>query len=318
MRRAPVEAPAPNPRRPLDLTTRMRRNRKCRMGAAHGARERADGRRPDLAAVRRRRQERARAGRLDAGRRAPFGRSRRCARRSAPPSSTSRASRCFPTPTRPCATKTAAKRSIPRTSSARRSARIKKEVPEIGILCDVALDPYTSHGHDGLVRDGEILNDETVEVLVEAGAGPGGGRLRHHRAIRHDGRPRRRDPRGARRGRLHRRADHGLCGEVRVRLLRPVPRRGRLIDDADRRQAHLPDGPGQFRRGAARGRARHRRRRRHGDGQARPALSRHRAPREGCLRHADLRLPGVRRVRDDHGGGAERLARRRPARCWKA
>jgi porphobilinogen synthase len=43
---------------------------------------------------------------------------------------------------------------------------IKKEVPDIGILCDVALDPYTSHGHDGLLRDGVILNDETVEVLV--------------------------------------------------------------------------------------------------------------------------------------------------------
>jgi porphobilinogen synthase len=43
---------------------------------------------------------------------------------------------------------------------------IKKEVPEIGILCDVALDPFTSHGHDGLLREGEILNDETVAVLV--------------------------------------------------------------------------------------------------------------------------------------------------------
>jgi porphobilinogen synthase len=44
---------------------------------------------------------------------------------------------------------------------------IKKKVPQIGILCDVALDPYTSHGHDGLLRDGTILNDETVEVLVK-------------------------------------------------------------------------------------------------------------------------------------------------------
>jgi porphobilinogen synthase len=43
---------------------------------------------------------------------------------------------------------------------------IKKEVPEIGILCDVALDPYTSHGHDGLLRGGVIVNDETVAVLV--------------------------------------------------------------------------------------------------------------------------------------------------------
>jgi porphobilinogen synthase len=44
---------------------------------------------------------------------------------------------------------------------------IKKAVPEVGLLCDVALDPYTSHGHDGLLRDGVILNDETVEVLVK-------------------------------------------------------------------------------------------------------------------------------------------------------
>jgi porphobilinogen synthase len=43
---------------------------------------------------------------------------------------------------------------------------IKKEVPQVGVLCDVALDPYTSHGHDGLLRDGIILNDESVAVLV--------------------------------------------------------------------------------------------------------------------------------------------------------
>src|SRR5215470_11665071 len=44
---------------------------------------------------------------------------------------------------------------------------IKRAVPDVGVLCDVALDPYTSHGHDGLLRDGVILNDETVEVLVQ-------------------------------------------------------------------------------------------------------------------------------------------------------
>jgi porphobilinogen synthase len=43
---------------------------------------------------------------------------------------------------------------------------IKKEFPELGVLCDVALDPFTSHGHDGLLEDGRILNDETVAVLV--------------------------------------------------------------------------------------------------------------------------------------------------------
>src|SRR6266700_4631372 len=41
---------------------------------------------------------------------------------------------------------------------------IKKAVPDIGILCDVALDPYTSHGHDGLIRDGDVHNDSTLEM----------------------------------------------------------------------------------------------------------------------------------------------------------
>jgi porphobilinogen synthase len=45
---------------------------------------------------------------------------------------------------------------------------IKAAVPDIGVMCDVALDPYTSHGHDGLLSDdGRILNDETLDVLVE-------------------------------------------------------------------------------------------------------------------------------------------------------
>ncbi|NGO91235.1 MAG: porphobilinogen synthase, partial [Halomonas sp.] len=44
---------------------------------------------------------------------------------------------------------------------------IKQEFPDIGVLCDVALDPFTSHGHDGLIEDGKILNDETVAVLVQ-------------------------------------------------------------------------------------------------------------------------------------------------------
>jgi porphobilinogen synthase len=45
-------------------------------------------------------------------------------------------------------------------------AAIKERFPEIGVMTDVALDPYTSHGHDGLLRGDEVLNDETVAVLV--------------------------------------------------------------------------------------------------------------------------------------------------------
>ena len=49
-----------------------------------------------------------------------------------------------------------------------RSVRaIKAAVSDIGMICDVALDPYTSHGQDGLVRDGQVVNDETVEVLCK-------------------------------------------------------------------------------------------------------------------------------------------------------
>jgi len=44
---------------------------------------------------------------------------------------------------------------------------IKAEVPEIAVMTDVALDPYNANGHDGLVRDGIILNDETIEALVK-------------------------------------------------------------------------------------------------------------------------------------------------------
>ena len=53
---------------------------------------------------------------------------------------------------------------------------IKAEVPDIGIITDVALDPYTTHGHDGIMEDGKVLNDETLDVLskqaiVQAQAG---------------------------------------------------------------------------------------------------------------------------------------------------
>jgi len=43
----------------------------------------------------------------------------------------------------------------------------KKYKNKIGIMCDVALDPYTSHGHDGLLSKGKILNDETVDILIK-------------------------------------------------------------------------------------------------------------------------------------------------------
>ena len=44
---------------------------------------------------------------------------------------------------------------------------IKNSCPEIGIICDVALDPYTNHGHDGIIINNEINNDKTIEILCK-------------------------------------------------------------------------------------------------------------------------------------------------------
>jgi len=53
---------------------------------------------------------------------------------------------------------------------------VKERVPGVGVICDVALDPFTTHGQDGIVRDGYVVNDETVamlqqQALVQAQAG---------------------------------------------------------------------------------------------------------------------------------------------------
>ncbi len=52
---------------------------------------------------------------------------------------------------------------------ARAVKAMKDAAPEVGVMCDVALDPFTDHGHDGLLENGRILNDATIERLVEQG-----------------------------------------------------------------------------------------------------------------------------------------------------
>ena len=131
-------------------------------------------------------------------------------------------------------------------------------------------------------------------------------RRRRRRAERHDGRARRRDPRGAARD-----ADRRLRRQVRVRLLRPVPRR-RRVDAVLRRPARLPDGSGERARGAARVRARSRRGRRRADGEAGAAVSRRDPRRPRALRLPRRRLQRLRRVRDGEGGGRGRPPRRAP------
>jgi hypothetical protein len=68
------------------------------------------------------------------------------------------------------------------------TAAFKKAVPNIGIITDVALDPFTSHGHDGILRGNEIVNDETVDqvcraAIMQADAGAGNDEDRPNQVV---------------------------------------------------------------------------------------------------------------------------------------
>ena len=189
---------------------------------------------------------------------------------------------------------------------------IKKEFPELGVLCDVALDPFTSHGHDGLIEDGKILNDETVAVLVrqalvqaEAGCdviAPS-------------------DMMDGRVGAIREALDE--AGFLDVQIMSYAAKYASAFygpfRDAIGSAKTLTGDKRTYQMDSANSdeastgsRTRHRRGRRHGDGEARHALSRRGAAGEGYVFDADLRLPGVRRIRDDRSRRQQWLDRRRP------
>ena len=189
---------------------------------------------------------------------------------------------------------------------AQRAVRaLKKAVPGLGVITDVALDPFTTHGQDGIIDDtGYVMNDVTVEALVRQAlshAAAGADVVAPSDMM--DGRI------GAMRDALE------AAGHIHTRILAYSAKYassfygpfrdavGSAGEPRQGQQVQLPDGPGQLRRGAARSAARPRRGRRHGDDQAGDALPRHRPPREGPLRGADVRVPGERRVRDADGRG---------------
>ena len=101
----------------------------------------------------------------------------------------------------------------------RASAHVKKEVPDLVVITDVCIDEYTSHGHCGIVREGKILNDETLDCLTDYGKDPCAGGSRHGRTVRYDGWACGRDPRRVGSRRISGHSDHGLCGEIRLLLL---------------------------------------------------------------------------------------------------
>jgi len=72
----------------------------------------------------------------------------------------------FPYTDRDKRTKDGAEAYNPENLVCRATRAVRERGLDIGIICDAALDPYTSHGHDGLIRGDEILNDETIDVLI--------------------------------------------------------------------------------------------------------------------------------------------------------
>jgi hypothetical protein len=188
---------------------------------------------------------------------------------------------------------------------------VKKAVPDIGIVCDVALDPFNSDGHDGI--DARRSNPERRDRSRPWSSRPScrPRPVRHPGTLGHDGRPHRRASgrRSTPKGFQHEQI-MSYAAKYASAFYGPVPRRHWQLGRAEGRQEDLPDGLRQLGRGAARGGLRHRRRRRHGDGEAGYALSRHRAPREGGVRRADLRLSRCQwRVRDADGRRRSWLAR---------
>ena len=246
---------------------------------ARSCARRALARRRRDAAVRLPGRGRRAAGRgLDRDRAALGGRARARGERSC---SGSGSGRCCSSASRRRRTRRARARGTTTASCSARCGPLSAEAPGLTLLTDVCLCEYTAHGHCGVLRDGEVANDATLELLartavshVEAGAdvvapsdmmdGRVGG-----------------DPRRAARD-----ADRRLRGEVRLGVLRPVPRGGG-VGAGVRRPARLPDGPGQRPRGAARVRARPRGGRRHADGQAGAPV-----PRRDPGGARALRLPG--------------------------
>ena len=187
------------------------------------------------------------------------------------------------------------KRSTATISSAARSARSRTRCPRSASSPTSRSIPIPPHGHDGLTDEaGNVINDDTVEVLahqalVQAEAGADivapsdmmDGRVAAIRAALEA-------------GGHHNVAIMAYAAKYASAFYGPFREAVGSARAAEGRQARLSDGPGQWRRGAARSRARPRRGRRHGDGQAGPRLSRRARAGEGPLRRADLRLPGER------------------------
>ena len=182
---------------------------------------------------------------------------------------------------------------------------LKRRFPQLALLTDVALDPYTSHGQDGLLDDsGNIVNDATVAVLcqqalVQAEAGVDivapsdmmDGRIGAIREALEDS-----DAIHTRIMAYSAKYASAFYGPFRD----AVGSKGNLGKSDKKVYQMDPGNSDEALREVALDIAEGCR---HGDGQTGHALPGHRAPREGRIPHANLCLPGQRRVQHAQGGG---------------
>lgn len=196
---------------------------------------------------------------------------------------------------------------------AQRATRaLRARFPELGVITDVALDPFTTHGQDGILdEEGYVQNDITVDALVR-------------QALSHaDAGAQVVAPSDMMDGRLQAiREALELAGHVNVRIMAYSAKYasayygpfrdavGSALNLGKANKASYQMDPGQQRRGPARSGHRPRRRRRHGHGQAGHAVPGHRPSGQERVQGTDFRLPGERRVRHAHGCDPERLAQR--------
>ena len=184
---------------------------------------------------------------------------------------------------------------------------LKREVPNLLVVTDVCLCEYTSHGHCGLLVDGEVVNDATVELLARSA-------LSHAAAGADIVAPS--DMMDGRVGRIRRALDEAGFPEIAIMSYAAKycsAFYGPFRDAADSapafgdRRSHQMD-PANVEE-ALREVALDRGRRRHRNGEAGDDLPGCHRARKGRVRHAHRRLSRQRRVRDAQGGGAQRLDR---------
>ena len=186
---------------------------------------------------------------------------------------------------------------------------IKSAVPELQVIADVCLCEYTDHGHCGVIEEGHVANDATLPLLARMAvtcAQAGADIIAPSDMM--DGRVERHPP-GARRGAPARRAHPLLRGQVRLGLLRPLPR-GRPEHAPVRRPADPPDGPGQRARGPQGGGPGPGGGRGHDHGQAGAVLPGCHPPGARAGGRAGGGLQRVGRVRHGEGRGPAGLDRR--------